>query len=341
MNILFVSHAYYPSIGGIETMSRLLATGFARAGHAVHVVTQTALGEAQEDRSLPITRQPSPQQLWRLFRWSDIVVHSNITLRGVWPFLLCHRPWVIIHHTWIHHKKKALLGRFLKSIALRAGHSVCVSDALARSLAVSSTVIPNCYDDEVFGYRNGTQRTEDLLFVGRLVPDKGADLLLSALADLRQQGVRPGLTLVGSGPGETHLRDTARELGLGEQVRFAGSKNAPEVARLMRGHRVLVIPSRWNEPFGVVALEGIAAGCYVIGSAGGGLSEAIGPAGATVPNGNPEALTEAIATALQNPNPVEAETVERHLRRHHPSVVIARYLSLLSQIAEHKAAAVV
>src|SRR5262249_462562 len=147
----------------------------------------------------PVIRRPGARQLWRLVEWCDVVVHSNITLRGLWPLLFLRRPWVVIHHTWIFHPpgEPHLVPLFKVALLAPAG-SICVSRALAASLPVAARVIPNCYDTTAFAGPNGARREGDLLFVGRLVPDKGADLLLEAMQRLAATGRRPTLTIVGA-----------------------------------------------------------------------------------------------------------------------------------------------
>ena len=330
MNILFISHAFAPGVGGVETMARLLAAGFARSGHRVTLVTRTP-GEPQPDAAFAVVRRPGARELWRLFRESDVVVHNNITLRAVWPLLLLRRPWFVIHHTWIRQPGvPGGLSAALKRAVLRWAQSICVSRALAAALPHRSHVVPNCYDAAVFRSGDGTVRAGDLLFVGRLVPDKGTDLLLSALVRLASEGLRPALTIVGDGPEAAGLKDLAERLGLGARVSFVGSRTPGEVAALMREHRVLVVPSRWREPFGLVALEGIACGCVVVGSAEGGLAEAIGPGGLTFPNGDVAALAVSLRRALAGALTADPAEIAGHLSRHRPEAVIESYLDILT-----------
>jgi glycosyltransferase involved in cell wall biosynthesis len=96
---------------------------------------------------------------------------------------------------------------------------------------------------------------------------------------------------------------------------------------------VLVIPSLWHEPFGVVALEGLASGCALVGSAGGGLPEAMGPTGRTFPNGDAGALAAALRAALAEAPAGRAPEAEEHLRRHAPAAVAPRFLEVLQQAA--------
>ena len=90
--------------------------------------------------------------------------------------------------------------------------------------------------------------------------------------------------------------------------------------------------SRWNEPFGVVALEGIACGCVVVGSSGGGLPEAIGPCGVTFPNGDVRALAEALMKCVGNECPYVQYSVitAAHLRHHEASTVAQAYIHVFT-----------
>ena len=97
MKILISSHAFAPSIGGIETVSGLLAAEFVKLGHEVTVVTQTP-DRGAESLSYRVIRQPSGRELWRVIRWCDVFWHSNLSLRTIWPAFLLRKPVVITHH---------------------------------------------------------------------------------------------------------------------------------------------------------------------------------------------------------------------------------------------------
>jgi glycogen(starch) synthase len=101
-----------------------------------------------------------------------------------------------------------------------------------------------------------------------------------------------------------------------------------------------LVPSVWHEPFGIVALEGIACGCAVVGTAGGGLPDAIGPCGVTVPNGDAAALAEAIAALLDDPDRIAAyrAAAPAHLARHRPRRVAEEYLRVMEQVVRRRAA---
>ena len=89
----------------------------------------------------------------------------------------------------------------------------------------------------------------------------------------------------------------------------------------------------WQEPFGIVALEAIGCGCVVVGSAGGGLPEAIGPCGVTFPNHDAAALARRLAELLESGEKIAAlrAAAPAHLDRHRRSVVAARYLQVFAQ----------
>ena len=143
-------------------------------------------------------------------------------------------------------------------------------------------------------------RDLDIVFVGRLVSDKGVTDLIDALGQLGQAGFRPRLSIVGDGPERPAILTRVGELGLGPQVTFTGIKLGSDLARFVARHRVLAVPSRWAEPFGIVALEGIACGCVVVGTSLGGLPEAIGPCGVTVPNADTSAMARALRSLLED-----------------------------------------
>lgn len=135
----------------------------------------------------------------------------------------------------------------------------------------------------------------NLVFVGEMARRKGVDILLQALALLNQEGRTVTLTAVGSGPEEDELQALARELGLGEQVRFLPPMNARQAFAL---GRVLVVPSR-AESLPYIVLEGVAASMPLIASNVGGIPEIFGAyADALVSAGDPQALADAIRTDL-------------------------------------------
>jgi glycosyltransferase involved in cell wall biosynthesis len=334
MKILLTSLLFAPSIGGIETVSMLLAREFVAAGHSVKVATMTP-DDGGASYGFEVLRKPSFAQLAQAARWCDIYFQSNISLPLAAPLLIVRRPWVIVHHTWIPQPKGfSGLNHRMKLFLLRFAHSTSISRAIAAALPVKSELIPNPYDAALFHVHDSVERSEDIVALGRLVSDKGFDLLIDALALLVKEGYRPKLTLIGEGPEKQALVQQAGDLGVADQITFLGAMTGPELARELNRHRIAVIPSRWKEPFGIVALEAIACGCVAIGSLEGGLPDAIGPCGATFPNGDPRALADALSRFLKTPGLLVQyrRHAEEHLRGHHPSTVANQYLKMFESV---------
>jgi glycogen synthase len=333
MRILVSSHAFAPSIGGLETVSRLLANEFVASGHEVAVVTQTSAANG-EKFPFHVLRQPSVANLFGLMRWCDVYWQNNLSVRTIWPAFILRKPILITHQGSYAIRPRGLdLGLRLKHGIVNHTTSVAISEAVARCFATNSTVIPNPYDARVFTRKASSPR-DDLIFVGRLVSEKGVDLLLEALAQLREGQLHPRLTIAGAGPEQSRLQDRSRELGLENQVQFVGAKAPEELAELLNRHRVLVVPSRYDEPFGVVALEGIACGCAVVGSRGGGLPEAIGPCGLTFENGNVHELAAQLKLLMNEPATCAnlLRPAAEHLVKFQSDAVASAYLRVMSKM---------
>jgi glycosyltransferase involved in cell wall biosynthesis len=328
MNILLCSVPFRPSVGGIETVSALLAECFHRLGHHVVVVTQTPSAEPDAE-SFELVRQPSAARMFELVRWADVVFHNNISLKFAWPQWLLRRPWVVAHHTWIPAMGMAA---GLKRWAIRHASNIAVSHAVAESLPVDCTIVPNPYADDVFVRIDGMERTRELVFVGRLVSDKGVNVLIDALGLLAERGQRVGLTVIGDGPELPTLRRQVDALGITSQVHFAGRRTGADLVAALNEHRVLVVPSVWQEPFGVVALEAMACGCVPLVSRSGGLPDAAGAAGVVFELGDGQALAQAIERLLDDPallNRLRAAGTT-HLARHTRDRVARDYLQVMA-----------
>jgi glycosyltransferase involved in cell wall biosynthesis len=329
MRIVLQSRAYWPHLGGIETVARLLVEEFVGLGHSVVVITQTPGTTADAGPVTVLRCAPWRRQLAEL-EAADVVLMFGTSLRFLPLAVLQRCPTVVSHHGWYDGWRPAAV---LKRCINRFTRNVAPSAAVARALAASATVIPNPYDDELFHLRPEIERSGELVFVGRLVSDKGVLLLIEALGLLARDGVRPSLTVIGSGPEAERCRQQAVALGVERQIAWAGSLQGEALAAALARHRVLVIPSLWHEPFGVVALEGLASGCALVGSAGGGLPEAMGSGARSFPNGDVAALAAALRAALgEMPVPRSAD-VEAHLRQHARRAVAQRFLEVLETAA--------
>jgi glycosyltransferase involved in cell wall biosynthesis len=133
-------------------------------------------------------------------------------------------------------------------------------------------------------------------FVGRLVPEKGVDVLVDALATLDAQ-----LLVVGEGPAREALERRVAARPRGRAV-FVGAVAHDAVPEYLAALDALVLPSRttsrWAEQFGHVLIEAMAAGVPVVGSTSGAIPEVVGEAGLTFPEGDADALRARVRAVL-------------------------------------------
>jgi len=214
------------------------------------------------------------------------------------------------------------LGRAREGAVLRAASSVVTTSAWARRRILELYSLPA---DRVHVAEPGvdpaelalgTETAGVLLSVAAVVPGKGHDVLLDALAPLT--GLRWQCRCVGSLERDPafveRLRRRVVDGGLAGRVRFPGPQAEPELSRSYAGADVLVLPSR-AETYGMVIAEALARGLPVVAAEVGGVPEALGHAadgarpGLLVPAGDPAALRTALRAWLEDAG------LRRRLRR--------------------------
>ena len=139
-------------------------------------------------------------------------------------------------------------------------------------------------------------------FAGRLVPDKGVDVLLEAFAAARHRVPDARLLVVGDGPARPRLEAEAERLGVAAAVTFAGHLDRPAMEAALDAAWVQATPSQWAEPFGNVSTEAMMRGTAVLASDLGGQSEIVDdPAtGRRLPPRETDAWAAALAALLGN-----------------------------------------
>jgi glycosyltransferase involved in cell wall biosynthesis len=143
---------------------------------------------------------------------------------------------------------------------------------------------------------------DELLFVGRLDRQKGAEVALRAAAELRGAAAGLPLRLVGDGPGREDLRRLAGELGLAGRVRWEHQLSQAELADRYRRAVALLVPGQ-DEGLGLAAVEAQLSATPVVAAASGGLLDVVtdGQTGLTFQPGQPSALARAVETLLADP----------------------------------------
>jgi glycosyltransferase involved in cell wall biosynthesis len=225
--------------------------------------------------------------------------------------------------------------------------AVCWNSETTRRLtSVSSTVEPvfqqTIYPATIHEHRLcALQRKRDerttILFVGRVSREKGPDVAVRALAALhRDHGIDAGLVMCGApAPGIKHeLRSLAHELGIADRVQMVGAVGVERLAEMLGRARALLVPSMWQEPFGLVCLEGALARIPLVVSRTGGIAEMLREEQDALffSTGDSTAAAAAIARVLGEPRETAARVSRAYLRAKDFS--IARYVNQSESFVE-------
>jgi glycosyltransferase involved in cell wall biosynthesis len=189
------------------------------------------------------------------------------------------------------------LGRYTDALAFESAYAAARYEAQIGRPACTARVIPNGLRPEDFAAIRPDHDAADFLFVGELRRLKGVDVLLNALARVREHhAVRA--VIVGAGPDAAACRRQAAGLGLDDSVTFRGLM---PVARAFRLGRTLVVPSL-AESLPYIVLEAAAAGLPMLATDVGGIPEIVAGTGTPLlPPGNVEALAQAMLEVLHDP----------------------------------------
>jgi glycogen synthase len=339
LNICIFSRAFYPAVGGLERIAQILATEAVRTGHEVEVVTDTAGISDVDDQQFPfkITRTSEYQIRAQAFKHADAMLFMNVSLHGIRAAVAAGTPIIFSHHGI--YRGRGLVGQSLELIKRQLTWfypNISVSQFVAHNMRAASVVIPNAYDNALFKQPEQPVRALDFVFCGRLVSDKGADLCVRAFSKVLKSLPDATLTIVGDGPERPALQGLARNLGISAQIMFSGALNGQALVAELQRHACMVVPSLWEEPFGIVALEGIACCDTVIVTRRGGLPEAVGGCGLVVAPTDEEmakAMTSVAGARRAGktlPGQPSEEMRKVHLARHTPEIVTQRYLDVIA-----------
>jgi glycosyltransferase involved in cell wall biosynthesis len=207
------------------------------------------------------------------------------------------------------HLKSGMMGNVLRRVRKlgvfdKVAHWIAISEAQKRlhvRMGVPDdkiSVVPHFFHAPQLEANNSERNT--ILYIGRLSREKGVDVLLRAWKSINSGSVQ--LKVVGDGPDRFRLENVVREEGI-SNVEFAGFIPPGEQNSVWNHAIVSVVPSIWEEPFGMVVLEAWNRGVGVVVSAVGGLDEIVTHAedGLKFPTGDAEALTRALREVIANP----------------------------------------
>ncbi|UNK70140.1 glycosyltransferase [Microbacterium sp. H1-D42] len=257
----------------------------------------------------------SPATLWRALGGDfDVIdIHEEPFALATAEILLIRwlrrqrAPYVLYSAQNIS-KRYPLPFRWLERAALRGASGISVCNAEAGVISVTKgfpgepRLIPLGVDVEPLsaaGHRpaHGERDVAVVGFVGRLVEEKGVQVLLDAVAAQPTLRAR----IAGSGPLSTEINARATELGIADRVEFVGAIAPDRMGEFYASLDVLAVPSvptaSWTEQFGRVAVEAMAVGVPVVASDAGALPDVVGGAGLVVPHGDASALGEALVRA--------------------------------------------
>ncbi|MBU3714297.1 MAG: glycosyltransferase family 4 protein [Ferruginibacter sp.] len=337
VKILFLSHKFFPDIGGIEVNSSILANAFHEAGHEIRLMTWSNY-DKKNDFPFEVIRKPNFIRLFREHLWADIIFENNPCLRLSWPLYFFKKKSVIAVRAFIN-RRDGKIG-WQDKIKLwwlsRASAVIAVSNPIKNKCFSDSIVIGNPYRNNLFRVLPNIDKKKSFVFLGRLVSDKGADLAISAFSSLIHSGDFQDsmkLTIIGDGPELDKLKAMATSLHVDRYVDFVGMLEGEELVLCLNKHRFMIVPSV-GEAFGNVVLEGMACGCVPIVSDGSGLVDAVGDAGLCFKQKDLDSLINNLIKLVENP---ELENYFRskatvHLSSHRPEIVCKKYLTVIESI---------
>lgn len=373
--VLLCPSAYYPSFGGVEEICRNMAAELVARGYEVAIAVNRWPAEATAreklwnvdvfrfDFAFPARRHPL--QTWRMLpsylqfkkfveQWKPDIIH-----------VIC--PTAATFYLWLVRASfqcKILLtfqGELFMDNGNIFGRSAFARWALQKFLTVSDHItacsryvlkdaeqrfqFPSAPTSILF---NGVSLNEEtgskprsrpyILGVGRLVRNKGFDLLIDAFAKVAGQFGGFDLVLAGDGDCRRELEQQAKALGLSDRVVFVGRQGRKEVTDLYSGCAFFVIPSPL-EPFGIVCLEAMRAAKAVIAMDAGGPPEFIrnGEEGLLVNPSDVDQLADSLRLLLSDRAFSQrlGNNGRRAVEAFSWSKITAGYIKIYDQLLEH------
>lgn len=336
MKVLILSREFNADGGVVQVVSGIVRS-LAAPFHPLHLpigrrqrraaVLEGALAPLRDNFNL----------VRRVLRERPDVVHLNASFNpnsllrdGAFRLtlgLLRYRRVIVYFHGWDAAFMRRVAASRLLSSAVRgvfgkaAAVIVLSSEFKAQLTALGIPadrihVMSTMFDGRLFrgDARQPSQGRTRLLFMSRLVAEKGVFETLEGFAAALQDGCDAELTVAGDGPARTAAEARAAALGIASRVTFTGYLRGEEKARVLEQSDVFVFPTRYPEGCPVVLLEAMAAGAYLVTSRAGGIADIVrdGEHGIVLEATDAESVRQALRRALEDPR---REAIRAHNRQ--------------------------
>lgn len=348
MRICLCSSQFYPVIGGVPQVTDSLADFWILQGHEVKVVTDTPeretgyyCGITPPGMLYSVYRSPSRQEWKRILNASDLIVSNGISVKHLGAWRSSRLPLVFIHQMYQYTFVESLktphrLARWMAvKLALKsASKNVYISRAVAKQVGVENGIVIHNPTDRKFKIIGDVKKNFDFGFFGRIQHEKGLDLLIQALSICRTRGKKLTLCVYGDGIERDHCFSLATTLGVSDCISWFPFAQGENLVNAMNSVEVVVVPSRWPEPMGIVATESMTCGRPVIGSSAGGLGEVLEGYGLTFANDSSGELAAKMFEIASNPK-LKETIMRRCLERSKDFTIEAiggKYLDLFRSV---------
>lgn len=332
------------------------------------VTDTLASGFSDSSLPFSVVRRPRLPRLLKLVRQADVVHLEGPSIAPMLFAWFMRKPLVIEHHGYqsicpngllfVESSKCVCPGNFMagrhvqclrcnssagktRSLKMwlltflrrwlcgRATANVAVSHHVEKRLQLRSSL--TIYNGALESARDEDKRKSDVpcfAYVGRLVTEKGVDVLLDAAARLKADGVPFYLKIIGDGPESQNLQRFAEDRNLNNQVAFTGFLTGEALHDAIEDVSVVVMPSQCEDAAPFAAIEQMLCGRLVICSEIGGLAEMVGETGLKFPAGDSATLAELMRKIVQSSG-VARELGQRARER------ALRFFTLDRMITEH------
>ncbi len=330
--ILFWTELFWPYIGGVQVLAARTLPILRQRGYEFAVITSHGdrdLPDVDSYEGIPINRF----HFWQAIATRDIdllseskrqvaqlkqtfkphLIHINVTDPSVFFHLQTAQayPAPMLVSLRVGLPKQSFASDSLLKRTFSAANWITANSkallAQARGMfpeiSSMSSVIYNGLELPDIPVEPLSFERPRLVCAGRLVWDKGFDMALAAMALLAERFPALQMSVVGDGPARAQLERQTVDLGLDKAVTFVGWVDPGRICTFMKSATIVIMPSRWEEAFGLVALEAALMARPVVATRVGGLPEVVmdGNTGLIVPKDDHRALADAIAFLLDHP----------------------------------------